>query len=410
MPERLRILFFGEPVTAAHVVRPLALAAALDPERYEVALATGGAFARHADAAGVARRALWSVGSERFLAAVAAGRPVFDADDLDRAVADDLAHIDAFAPHAVVGDFRLSLGVSARLARVPYLAIANAYWSPHARPRFEIPAHPLSRLLGPGAASRLFRAVRPAVFARHAWPMQRVRGRHGLPSLGLDLRRVFTESDLTLYADARELVPLAPSPDDARTRFIGALHWSPGAPLPAALLAADARPLAYVALGSSGDPADAIRCVEAALAAGCRVAVATGGRITAGDLQEGVIAAPFLPGARVVARAVVVACNGGSPACQQALAAGVPVLGLPANLDQLLNMHYVERANAGIAVRPEVATRARLRDAFARLVADPELRRGAAAARDVYARYDAVAAVDEALAAVIARHDGARHA
>ncbi len=402
MAERARILFFGEPVTAAHVVRPLELARGLDRARFEVALATAGDYARYAEAAGVPTRPLWSVGGERFLAAVAAGRPVFSAEDLERAVADDLAHIEAFAPDAVVGDFRLSLAVSARLARVPYLAIANAYWSPHAQARFQIPVHPLSRLLGPGVATRLFRAARPLVFAQHALPMHRVRRRHGLASLGFDLRRVFTESDHTLYADARELVPVTPSRDDARTRFIGAVHWSPPAPLPPALLAADDRPLAYVALGSSGDPALVQRVAAALAAAGCRVAVATGGRLDPATLPVGTVAAPFLPGADLARRAALVACNGGSPAVQQALTAGVPVLGLPANLDQLLNMHFTVRARAGVAVRPERATPARLRAACERLLQAPELLAGARAAQAIYARYDPHRGLATALDTLIA--------
>jgi UDP:flavonoid glycosyltransferase YjiC (YdhE family) len=406
--ERVRILFFGEPVTAAHVVRPLELARGLDAARFDVALATAGSYARYAEQAGVATRPLWSVGSERFLAAVAAGKPVFGVADLERAIADDLAHIEAYAPAAVVGDFRLSLAVSARLAGVPYLAIGNAYWSPHARARFQIPVHPLSRLLGPGVATRLFRAARPLVFAQHALPMHRVRRRHRLASLGFDLRRVFTESDLTLFADARELVPVAPSPDDARTRFVGALHWSPPAALPAALLDADDRPLAYIALGSSGDPALVRGVAEAAAALGCRVAVATSGRLDPAALPAGSIVAPFMPGSAVARRAALVVCNGGSPAVQQALVEGVPVLGLPANLDQLLNMHFTVRARAGLALRPERATAPRVHEACARLLHDADLRAGARAAAAVYARYDAHRAFGDALDGLIGTHGAGR--
>ena len=49
-------------------------------------------------------------------------------------------------PDVVVGDFRLSLSVSARVAGVPYLAITNAYWSPYARQRFPLPELPVVRM------------------------------------------------------------------------------------------------------------------------------------------------------------------------------------------------------------------------------------------------------------------------
>ncbi|CFR71311.1 putative glycosyl transferase [Mycobacterium tuberculosis] len=49
----------------------------------------------------------------------------------------------------------------------------------------------------------------------------------------------------------------------------------------------------------------------------------------------------------------MVLCNGGSPTTQQALAAGVPVIGLPSNMDQHLNMEALERAGAGVLLRTE---------------------------------------------------------
>ena len=49
---------------------------------------------------------------------------------LDRYVEEDLRLIDSFRPDVVVGDFRVSLAISARKARIPYVNVTNAYWSP----------------------------------------------------------------------------------------------------------------------------------------------------------------------------------------------------------------------------------------------------------------------------------------
>ena len=46
-------------------------------------------------------------------------------------------------------------------------------------------------------------------------------------------------------------------------------------------------------------------------------------------------------------------CNGGSPTAFQAIAKGVPVLGIPGNLDQFLNMHYLEKNRLGITLRAQ---------------------------------------------------------
>jgi len=63
-----------------------------------------------------------------------------------------------------------------------------------------------------------------------------------------------------------------------------------------------------------------------------------------------------------------VICNGGSPTSHQALAAGVPVLGLPSNLDQFLNMQAVEASGAGVLLRADRADPAGIRRAAEHLL------------------------------------------
>jgi UDP:flavonoid glycosyltransferase YjiC (YdhE family) len=63
-----------------------------------------------------------------------------------------------------------------------------------------------------------------------------------------------------------------------------------------------------------------------------------------------------------------VICNGGSATVYQALAAGVPVLGIPSNLDQYLMMDYVEKFGAGAMVRGGQASSAALRDMAQRVL------------------------------------------
>jgi UDP:flavonoid glycosyltransferase YjiC (YdhE family) len=67
-------------------------------------------------------------------------------------------------------------------------------------------------------------------------------------------------------------------------------------------------------------------------------------------------------------------CNGGSPTCQQALANGVPVIGIASNLDQYLNMDYIERFGAGKLIRSDLVRSDALRDATLRAIDDPGLR------------------------------------
>ncbi|BAL93710.1 glycosyltransferase [Rubrivivax gelatinosus] len=383
-----RILFIAEAATLAHVVRSVVLATTLDAGRYEVGFATARDFRAHAEAAGLAVRELYSIGTRAYLDAVSAGRPVYPYATLERYVEDDLRVIAEFEPDLIVGDFRLSLAVSARLAKTPYLAISNAYWSPLADAPYEAPVHAATRMFGPRIVGTAFDALRPLIIAQHAWPMRRLRRRHGMPSLGLDLRAVFTEGDTTLFADVPAMVPTAAAASAARYRYIGPVVWSPPAPLPEGLDGEDGRPLVYVSLGSSGDPAALGLVVDAVVACGARAVVAapSGWTHRHGDA---VVARSVLPGSELAARAKVVVCNGGSPGSHQALEQGTPVLGIPANLDQLLNMRYLVRSGAGLSVRADELSPASLQASLRRLLSEPAFGDRARAVQREFAHYPA---------------------
>jgi UDP:flavonoid glycosyltransferase YjiC (YdhE family) len=81
------------------------------------------------------------------------------------------------------------------------------------------------------------------------------------------------------------------------------------------------------------------------------IVVATAGRRCDVSAAPGLRIVDFLPGDVIAAKASVVVCNGGSPTTMQALANGVPVIGVASNLDQILNMGYIEQFGAGVLVR-----------------------------------------------------------
>ena len=374
---RPRILLIGEAVTLAHVARPLSLAQDLDPDRYEIELAFAPRYHHLLPDLAFPVHDLDSIPGERFLAALASGRPLYDLETLEHYVEDDLALLSERRPDVVIGDFRLSLAVSAPLLRIPYLAISNAYWSPFARQHFPVPELPLVKALGVGIAQPLFDLARPLAFACHALPMHRLRRRYGLPSLGLDLRRVYTHADHTLYADLADWVQMQTLPDNHH--FLGPLHWSPAVALPSWWddLPAD-RPLVYVNLGSSGCAELLPALCDALHPLGLDILAATAGRSPQLPTDSSRIhLADYLPGEVAAARAQLVICNGGSLAVYQALAAGVPVLGLPSNLDQFLNMASVVRHGVGLCLRASRADAGTVRQAVHRLLESPVYRENA---------------------------------
>lgn len=378
--ERLKVLMFAEAVTLAHVARPLCLATALDPSRYDVTVACDPRYARFVQSAESGKRwrylPLHSIPSERFVRALARGTPVYDSATLAAYAEQDNALIRAVRPDVVVGDFRLSLSVSARLLKCPYLAISNAYWSPDYAGGFPLPVLPMTRLLPLWMAQPLFDFFRPLAFVGHCRPMNQLRMQHGMSSLGHDLRRVYTDADHLLLADSPGLFPV--SLDADRHSYLGPLLWSPQMVLPSwwQELRED-QPIVYVSLGSSGSTKVLARVLAALAGLPLQVVASTAGAPLPDKVPANTQVADYLPGDVATARANLVICNGGSLTVQQALMAGVPVVGVASNMDQFMNMAPVHAAGAGITLRADRITTASVRKACENLL-DHSLGRAAA--------------------------------
>ncbi|MCK6489636.1 MAG: glycosyl transferase family 1 [Planctomycetes bacterium] len=251
---RRRILFVAEAASLAHVGRPAALARTLDPARDEAVFAVHRRCWPLLDGLRARLVHLDSAEPAAFARALAAGRPVFEAATLDRYVADDLALLAAERPDVVVGDFRLSLAVSARLLRVPYLALASAYWSPWARLHpcpapVVAPLRPFGRL-----ATLLAPFAMPLGMAAHARVFAALARRHRLRPAAHGLRGAYTDGDLTGYCDPPGWIALTGAPGSHRC--LGAPLWEPPVAAPGWLAEFTRTPgWIYVTLGSTGDPA-----------------------------------------------------------------------------------------------------------------------------------------------------------
>lgn len=345
-----RILFFGEAVTLAHIVRPVVLAQALDPARYDVQVACHPRYNHLFGPLPFELRSIESISPQLFLDRLQRREPLLDVQTLRGYVREDLQVMRGFAPDLIIGDFRLSLSVSARLAGIPYAAVTSAYWSPYARRQFPIPEHPIIGMFGVRTAQALFNLIRPFAFVYHSLPLNRVRHEYGLPLLRFDYVTPLTDGDYVLYADVPELLPTINLPHTHH--YLGPVLWSPSVKIPDWWdhLPRD-KPVVYVNLGSSGEA----RLLPVILQALCTLPVtvlaATAGRAQLPVLPSSVYVADYLPGEEAAKLADVVICNGGSPATHQALAAGKPVLGIASNMDQFLNMQAICLSGAGELLR-----------------------------------------------------------
>lgn len=394
------VLFIAEAVTLAHLARPLALASSLASDRFEAVLARDPRYRWLTDKYPLPARDIRTIETRAFLDALAGGKPVYQLDTLRSYVRDDLALFEAVRPDAIVGDFRLSLSVSARLAGIPYLAITNAYWSPQWTPAYTVPSLPITRVLPLPLADALFRLARPIAFAAHSMPLNALRREHGLRPLGSDLRRIYTDADCILYADIAEMY--AGILGDRQQVFLGPIEWSPPSETPEWWTSLNPDlPKAYVNLGSSGDPRLLPTVLDALGSLPIQVIAASAGARYEGTIPANAKVEDYLPGQIAAASAEVVICNGGSPACQQALSAGVPVLGIAGNLDQFLNMHSVARWGAGALLRADRLRAETVRQKVADILASESMSRAAASYAQTAARYRAVDTLEQQLSAIL---------
>jgi UDP:flavonoid glycosyltransferase YjiC (YdhE family) len=130
----------------------------------------------------------------------------------------------------------------------------------------------------------------------------------------------------------------------------------------------EAHATVYVTLGSSGPGALLNMVLQALEGLPVRVLASTAGAVAPSPLPANARVAAYLPGDAAAARAQLVVCNGGSLTAQQALGAGVPVLGLASNMDQFLNMAPIEAAGAGLTLRADRISTASIRAACRRLL------------------------------------------
>lgn len=388
MPSRRKkVLFFAEDFSLAHVGRALHLAQALDPERYEVAIACGGRYAHFVRQAAVRHLHAFSVDSGVMIRCLAEGKPLYTAERLAQYVDDDLRLLEREAPDLVVSDFRVSLGISAPLMGVPLANLVNAHWSPASQLRPPMPEHPVVRRLGVAVSTFGFGLARPFVFRHHASAFRELRKAYALPAVG-DLRQMYTAGTWTMYADVPTLSPCATLP--AGHFYLGPITWEPPVSLPSWWHELpEERPVIYCSIGSSGSKAMITPIVAALAGKDVSVMISTAGVGLDEQLPDNFFVAPYLPGDACVRRAALVICNGGAGSVYQALRRGKRLIGVPSNLDQYLVMRGVTRAKAGLQIRAGKLSARRVEKCVAQLLENDGPSMAKAALQSEIARYDA---------------------
>jgi zeaxanthin glucosyltransferase len=150
------------------------------------------------------------------------------------------------------------------------------------------------------------------------------------------------------------------------------------------------RALIYVSFGSQAwfQPERYRNVFRAAERLGADVIAATGDlaeTFRETDLAESIHCVGFARQLEVLGKASAFVTHGGANSVMEGLAAGVPLLIAPICNDQPHNLHFVERAGAGLGIDLDGCSVDALAAALERLIGDGPQRRAARRVRDSYA-------------------------
>ncbi len=368
---RADVVVFCEAISMAHVVRPLAVGRALSARGFHVVFACGDAYRNLLLSEGIEPVSLFSASPEHALRCIRRSRTIYDDDTLERYVNADLQVLETYRPRLIVGDMRPSLNISAELAQVPYVSLINAYWTRYFAANGRAPETFIAtRILGRPLTNALFPFVRRITSQLYARPFNRLRRRLNLRPAG-DMFEVMASPFLNLLVDTPCFMPCADLP--SHYRYVGPVLWQlNGGDASRWLdhLSAD-RPVVYFSMGSTGSHELMQTVLNALAGIDCQVVLSTGPNGPPAELPRNCTAVRYAPGRQVLRKSRLLVCHGGNGTIYQALAEGVPIVGLPTFFDQEINMDQVEDLGLGVKVACRKHLPADIRRAVLAVLEDP---------------------------------------
>jgi UDP:flavonoid glycosyltransferase YjiC (YdhE family) len=313
---------------------------------------------------------------------------------------------------AVTG-FTLTTLLSTRLAGVPLAASHAGSWVP---PVYEAgllpaPSRPVMPLAGmlPKVLQRRLMNWSPSRLHIHCAGFNRaakILGVERVPSFAALLL-----ADLTLVTDLPEILGVSqdalerwrPAPHGGyrpatTLRYTGPLYARLDLPVPERVdrFLERGGPVAYVALTSSS-PGLVRSVVAAARQSGCKVLVAATLH-ELGDLEgPQVLVEPLLASDRIMPRVAVAVVTGGQGSVQTAMASGVPMVGIPLQPEQDLNLLLAERQGMAVRLAPSLAGGVAMTKAVRTLLDQPRYREQAMRVQAIVSRVDGAAGAASAV-------------
>lgn len=339
-----RILLIGEAATLAHVGRVLSLAEALAPYPVECHVAFDRRHERYVPDKSRFHH-FSSIAPEIFMERVNSYKFPYTEDELERYVLEDLRILEELRPDVVIGDFRITLAISARKLKIPYLSITNGYWLPECGIPLILPDHGAIRYLPPILARPAFKILRPFFYRIESAPFNRVAERFDVKEAQGSLMKVYTQADHRLLVEPEGWLKAGAMKD---ATFIGPVAWYPSRAKPVWWQDVDwSYPTVYLGIGSSGSTALVGQVLEALEGLNVQVIVSGVEKSPIEHSKNKIYCAPFIPNSDVLEKAQIFISNGGSLSMVDAFRLGKPVIGIAVNYEQILSASIIKLNGVG---------------------------------------------------------------
>lgn len=348
-----RVLFVAEAVSPIHPGWMLTLARSLDPSRFSPVLAWHPRYNAQLGPLEFPFFPLPTIPPRQFFGGLSQFHFYFGDANIENYVAWDLEVFREASPDVVVGGVRPSLVTSTAVARLPYVNVVGAHWSPYARDFWSWLNRRVEHRLRTLSRQIVLSLLQPFISHRASRGLIRVGAQFGYEPKEQEISRLLSRGDWVLYPDVPEVVPTRGAPPNHR--YMGPVVWRPpvaGGPPP---VPAGPGPLVYVDLSPAGTDALMEKVLRALDRLGARALVASPDRSLFGGHRRAHFQFP-LPGPDVVPGVDVVVCGGGIGTAIPALLAGIPLLGLSGNIDQGIYMQHVVSKGLGLHLPAPRAT------------------------------------------------------
>ena len=305
---------------------------------------------------------------------------------IEQCVKDELKIIETFQPDAIVGDFRLTAAISAKVAGIPYISVVNAYMTDYFDPvdvMMSKDKNPWQYRL----ASVTGKAIQSTQKKQLATPFREVAQKYHLKKL-VSLYDFLT-GDSTLIADSPEFCPLENLPQNFR--YIGPLIWEGfNQTVPEYINQINPnKTIIYATTGNTGKK----KLIQLVIDGfkndlNYEVILTTGAFIHPDTVPKSgnIHVARFLPGSQVMKHCQAAIHCGGNGTVYQALSQGIPAVVIPFNNDQMINGWLIKKHQVGIPLSPSKLTGEQIKLAVKQVIATGEIKKNLQYFKNVLAK------------------------